>query len=112
MKKVEAIIESFKVHDVKDALARVGINQMTVSKVRKADGHSGLRNYCRGGRYEPAFLVDKKIEFEVTEEALEKVLAAIELNMKNPACSNERVSVYTLDYTMSVGKRAGSMPIG
>ena len=94
MKKVEAIIESFKIHDVKDALERAGINQLRVSKVQETDSQRGCMDYRRGGKYEPKFF-GKKIEFEVAEEALEKVLAAVARGMGGRADGNERVSVYS-----------------
>jgi nitrogen regulatory protein PII len=92
MKKVEAIIESFKIHDVNDALERAGVNHLKVSKVRETDSEGGCRDYRRGGKYEPKFS-GKKIEFEVAEEALEKVLAAVARGMGGRAYGNERVSV-------------------
>ena len=59
MQKVEAIVESFKIHDVKDALEGAGINQLKVSKVRDTNGKGGCRDYRRGGKYEPKFFGKK-----------------------------------------------------
>jgi nitrogen regulatory protein PII len=82
MKKVEMVIVPPKINHVKDALRKIGINKMTVSKVRKFGGQAGYTGYCRGGKYEskyePAFLAETRIEMVVAEEDLEKVLGAIE----------------------------------
>ena len=44
MKKIEAIIQPFKMEDVKDALTEIGINGMTVSEV-KGFGRKAARNF-------------------------------------------------------------------
>ena len=69
---------------------------MTVSKVRKSGGQTSHTGYCRGGKYEskyePVFFAKTKIEIEVAEEELEKVLGAIE-GMHRGHCVWRRESV-------------------
>ena len=97
MKKVETIIMPFKIDDVKDALAKIGIRDMTVSEVRSPGGQTEYTEYYRGGRYEPAFTTKAKIEVEVAEEDLESVLAAIEKSAESAPYGGKKVLVYTLD---------------
>lgn len=52
MKKIDAIIKPFKLDDVREALAEVGITGMTVTEVKgfgRQKGHTEL--YCAGGVY-------------------------------------------------------------
>lgn len=109
MKKVEMVIAPFKIKVVKDALARIGFNQMTVSKIRKLGGQTSCTGYCRGGKYEskyePVSFAKTRIEIEVAEEDLENVLGAIEDCTEGAAYGDEKVFVYSLDDAMRLGKK-------
>jgi nitrogen regulatory protein P-II 2 len=113
MKKVEMTIAPFKIKVVRDALARIGFNQMTVSKIRKLGGQAGCTGYCRGGKYEskyePVFFSKTKIEIELADEDLEKVLGAIEDCAEGASNRDEKVFVYSLDDTVKPGKKIGSV---
>jgi nitrogen regulatory protein P-II 1 len=77
MKKIEAIIKPFKVEDVKDALAEVGIEGMTVSEVKGFGRQKGHTEIYRGSEYTVDFLPKVKIEIVATDEAAPKIIAAI-----------------------------------
>ena len=108
MKKVEMVIAPFKIKAVKDALARIGINKTTVSKIRRFGGQTNHTGYCRGGKYEskyePVFSAKTKIEVEVAEDDLEKVLGAIE-DCTEAAYGDEKVFVYSLDDAIQLGRK-------
>ena len=115
MKKIEVVILPSKINNVKDALRRIGIINMTVSKIRKLGGQTGCTGYCRGGKYEskyePVFFAKTKIEIEVAEEDLEKVLGAIEDCTEGAVYGDEKVFVYSLDdamHTRQEGKKGCS----
>jgi nitrogen regulatory protein P-II 1 len=113
MKKIEVVILPSKINNVKDALGKIGIINMTVSKVRRFGGQTSHTGYCRGGKYEskyePVFFPKTKIEIEVAEEELEKVLGAIEDCTEGTLYGDEKVFVYSLDDTMHLGKKAKSV---
>jgi nitrogen regulatory protein PII len=113
MKKIEMVIDPPKINTVKDALRKIGINKMTVSKVRKFGGQAGYTGYCRGGKYEskyePVFLAETRIELEVAEEDLDRVLAVIEESADGVTDGDEKVFVYSLDETMQLGKKTRSV---
>jgi nitrogen regulatory protein PII len=111
MKKVEMVVAPFKVNHVKKALTGLGIDKITVSKVRGFRGQIGYREYCRGGKYEPAFLARTKIELEVAEKDLEKVLAAIEESTEGAAYGDEKVFVYSLDDTIKLGRKTKNVAV-
>jgi nitrogen regulatory protein P-II 1 len=113
MKKIEAVILPSRINNVKDALRKIGIINITVSKVRRFGGQTSHTGYCRGGKYEskyqPLFSTKTKIEVEVAEEELEKTLGAIEDCAEGTMSGDGKVFVYSLDDTMQLGRKARSV---
>jgi nitrogen regulatory protein P-II 1 len=62
MKKIEAIIKPFKLEEVKEALAEIGIEGMTVSEVKGFGRQKGHTEIYRGSEYTVDFLTKVKIE--------------------------------------------------
>jgi nitrogen regulatory protein P-II 1 len=77
MQKVEAIIKPFKLDEVKEALAGVGIQGMTVSEVKGFGRQKGHTELYRGAEYVVDFLPKIKIEIAVSNELVDKVVTAI-----------------------------------
>ncbi len=77
MKKVEAIIKPFKLEEVKEALAEVSVQGLTVSEVKGFGRQKGHRELYRGAEYVVEFLPKVKLEIVVREEKLEAVVKAI-----------------------------------
>ena len=77
MKKVEAIIKPFKLEDVKDALAEMGIEGMTVSEVKGYGRQKGHSELYRGAEYVVDFLPKVKMEMIVDGKDVDRVTAAI-----------------------------------
>ena len=77
MKKIEAYIKPFRLDDVKAALAEVGILGMSVSEVRGFGRQRGHSEVYRGAEYKVDFMPKIKIEIAVTEESLERAVAAV-----------------------------------
>jgi len=77
MKKIEAIIKPFKMEDVKDALAEVGIEGMTVSEVKGFGRQKGHTEIYRGSEYTVDFLPKVKLEVVVEDERSVEVVDAI-----------------------------------
>ncbi|MEA3331716.1 MAG: P-II family nitrogen regulator [Campylobacterota bacterium] len=77
MKRVEAIIKPFKLEDVKDALAEIGIEGMTVSEVKGYGRQKGHSELYRGAEYVVDFLPKIKMEMVVDEKDVEDVTSAI-----------------------------------
>jgi len=77
MKRVEAIIKPFKLEDVKDALAEIGIDGMTVSEVKGYGRQKGHSELYRGAEYVVDFLPKIKMEMIVAEDMVEQVTATI-----------------------------------
>jgi nitrogen regulatory protein P-II 1 len=77
MKKIEAIIKPFKLEEVKEALADLGIEGMTVSEVKGFGRQKGHTEIYRGSEYTVDFLPKIKIEVVLSDSALDSALAAI-----------------------------------
>ncbi|MES2995349.1 MAG: P-II family nitrogen regulator [Verrucomicrobiota bacterium] len=77
MKKIEAIIKPFKLEEVKEALAEVGVQGMTVTEVKGFGRQKGHTEIYRGSEYTVDFLPKVKIEIVVDDGQAENVAAAI-----------------------------------
>jgi nitrogen regulatory protein PII len=77
MKKVEAIIKPFKLEDVKEALAEVGVQGMTVVEVKGFGRQKGHTEIYRGSEYTVDFLPKVKIEVVVETDRCDTVVDAI-----------------------------------
>ena len=77
MKKIEAIIKPFKLEEVKDSLAEIGVEGMTVSEVKGFGRQKGHTEIYRGSEYTVDFLPKIKIEVVLPDNLVESATAAI-----------------------------------
>jgi nitrogen regulatory protein P-II 1 len=77
MKKIEAIIKPFKLDEVKDALAKEGIQGMTVSEVKGFGRQKGHTELYRGAEYVVDFLPKIKIELLLDDVKAAKAVEVI-----------------------------------
>ena len=77
MKKIEAVIKPFKLEDVKDALAEIGITGMTVSEVKGYGRQKGHSELYRGAEYGVDFLPKIKMEMVVDDDTVDQVISTV-----------------------------------
>ena len=77
MKKVEAIIKPFKLEEVKEALAALGVEGMTVSEVKGFGRQKGHTEIYRGSEYTVDFLPKIKIEVVLVDSLVDEAVGAI-----------------------------------
>jgi nitrogen regulatory protein PII len=77
MKKIEAIIQPFKLEDVKNALKELGIQGMSVTKVRGFGRQKGHTEIYRGSEYTVDFLPKVKIETVIADAQVPRAVEAI-----------------------------------
>jgi nitrogen regulatory protein P-II 1 len=77
MKKIEAIIQPFKLDEVKEALKAIGIDGMTISEVRGHGRQKGHKEVYRGQEYNVDLLPKVKVEVVVASNRAEEVTKAI-----------------------------------
>jgi nitrogen regulatory protein P-II 1 len=77
MKKIEAIIKPFKLEEVKDALAEIGVEGMTVTEVKGFGRQKGHTEIYRGSEYTVDFLPKIKVEVVLGDALIDSAVAAI-----------------------------------
>ncbi|MCP3128070.1 MULTISPECIES: nitrogen regulatory protein P-II [Shewanella] len=77
MKKVEAIIKPFKLDDVRESLAEIGITGMTVLEVKGFGRQKGHTELYRGAEYMVDFLPKVKIELVIQDELVDQAIDVI-----------------------------------
>ncbi len=102
MKKIEAIIKPFKMEDVKEALAEVGIEGMTVSEVKGFGRQKGHTEIYRGSEYTVDFLPKVKFEIVVADAAVEKAIAAISKSAKTGKIGDGKIFVLPVESAIRI----------
>ena len=94
MKKIEAIIQPFKLEDVKEALKNIGIDGMTISEVRGHGRQKGHREVYRGQEYNVDLLPKVKFELVVADTRLEEVVETIGQAARSGKIGDGKIFVY------------------
>ena len=102
MKKIEAIIKPFKLEDVKEALAGLGVEGMTVSEVKGFGRQKGHTEIYRGSEYTVDFLPKVKIEIGVSDDAVAKAVAAIVKSAKTGKIGDGKVFVVPVEEVVRI----------
>ena len=77
MKEITAIIKPFKLDEVREALADVGVNGLTVTEVKGFGRQKGHTELYRGAEYVVDFLPKVKIEIAIIDEMVDSVIESI-----------------------------------
>ena len=96
MKKLEAIIKPFKLEEVKEALAELGIEGMTVTEVKGFGRQKGHTEIYRGSEYTVDFLPKIKLELVVGDGQADNAVAAIVKAAKTGKIGDGKVFVSTI----------------
>jgi nitrogen regulatory protein P-II 1 len=102
MKKLEAIIKPFKLDEVKEALADVGVLGLTVTEVKGFGRQKGHTELYRGAEYVVDFLPKVKIEIVLADEMVAKALEAIERAAKTGRIGDGKIFVSTVDEVVRI----------
>ena len=102
MKKVEAIIRHFKLEDVKNALAELGVQGMTVTEVRGFGRQKGKTEVYRGAEYTIDFLPKVKLEVVVLEAELAGVVETIARAARTGQVGDGKIFVSPLDNVIRI----------
>lgn len=102
MKKVEAIIKPFKLDEVKEALAEIGIQGMTVSEVKGFGRQKGHKETYRGAEYTIEFIPKIKIEIVTSDDLADKVVKTIMNKAKTGTIGDGKIFVINLTETIRI----------
>ena len=102
MKKIEAIIKPFKLEEVKEALAEISVQGMTVTEVKGFGRQKGHTEIYRGSEYTVDFLPKVKIEIVLTDDLVEKAIDAIVKAAKTGKIGDGKVFVLPVDQAIRI----------
>ena len=102
MKKIEAIIKPFKLEEVKDALAEIGVEGMTVTEVKGFGRQKGHTEIYRGSEYTVDFLPKVKIEIVISDEVTDRAVAAIVAAAKTGKIGDGKVFILNVEHAVRI----------
>ncbi len=102
MKMVTAIIKPFKLDDVREALAEVGVQGITVTEVKGFGRQKGHTELYRGAEYVVDFLPKMKIELAVSADLLEQVVEAITSVARTGKIGDGKIVVTDLEQAIRI----------
>ena len=102
MKMVMAIVKPFKLDDVREALAEVGVQGITVTEVKGFGRQRGHTELYRGAEYVVDFLPKIKIEVAVTDDLVERVVDAIAHSANSGKIGDGNIFVWQLEQVVRI----------
>ena len=102
MKQITAIIKPFKLEEVREALAEVGVTGLTVTEVKGFGRQKGHTELYRGAEYVVDFLPKVKIEAAIADELVDQVIEAIEAATRTGKIGDGKIFVYNLEQVVRI----------
>jgi len=102
MKFVTAIIKPFKLDDVRDALAEVGVQGVTVTEVKGFGRQKGHTELYRGAEYVVDFLPKVKLEVAIDSKMLDRVIEAITKAARTDKIGDGKIFVTDLEQVVRI----------
>ena len=102
MKKIEAVIQPFKLEDVKEALKGIGIDGMTITEVRGHGRQKGHKEVYRGQEYNVDLLPKVKVELVVPSERTEEILNTIIAAARTGKIGDGKIFVYEVQEAIRI----------
>jgi nitrogen regulatory protein PII len=102
MKLITAVIKPFKLDEVREALALVGVHGITVTEVKGFGRQKGHTELYRGAEYVVDFLPKVKIEAAVDTDHLDRAIEAIENAARTGKIGDGKIFVYDLEQVVRI----------
>ncbi len=102
MKLVVAIIKPFKLDDVREALADVGVQGVTVTEVKGFGRQKGHTELYRGAEYVVDFLPKITLEVAVADDQIERVVEAIQQAARTGKIGDGKIFVSPLEQVIRI----------
>jgi len=94
MKKIEAVVQPFKLEEVKEALKNIGIDGMTISEVRGHGRQKGHKEVYRGQEYNVDLLPKVRFDLVVPDTRLDEVVEALTNAARTGKIGDGKIFVY------------------
>ena len=102
MKLIQTIIKPFKLDDVRDALARVGVEGLTVSEAKGFGRQKGHTEVYRGAEYEVEFLPKLSLEVVVRDDQVDDVIEAITESAQTGKIGDGKIFLFDVDQVIRI----------
>lgn len=102
MKLVTAIVKPFKLDEVREALAELGVYGLTVTEVKGFGRQKGHTELYRGAEYVVDFLPKVKIEAAVPDDLLEQCLEAIQKSARTGKIGDGKIFVFDIEQAIRI----------
>ena len=102
MKMITAVIKPFKVDDVRDALAQIGVQGMTVTEVKGFGRQKGHTELYRGAEYVVDFAPKVKLELAVVDERVDQAVEAIAQAASSGKIGDGKIFITTLEQALRI----------
>lgn len=102
MKMVTAVIKPFRLDDVREALAEVGVHGTTMTEVKGFGRQKGHTELYRGAEYAVDFLPKVKLEIAVADDMVERVVEAVIEAAKTGQIGDGKIFVSQLDQVVRI----------
>ena len=102
MKLVVAIVKPFKLDEVREALADIGVNGLTVTEVKGFGRQKGHTELYRGAGYVVDFLPKVKIEAAVADDLVERCLEAIQKSARTGKIGDGKIFVFDVEQVIRI----------
>jgi nitrogen regulatory protein P-II 2 len=102
VKLISAIIKPFKLDDVRDALAEVGVQGLTVTEVKGFGRQKGHTELYRGAEYVVDFLPKVKIELAVDDALVDSAVEAIAKAANSGKIGDGKIFVFPLEHVVRI----------
>ena len=102
MKLVTAIVKPFKLDEVREALAELGVNGLTVTEVKGFGRQKGHTELYRGAEYVVDFLPKVKIEAAVPDALLDQCLEAIQKSARTGKIGDGKIFVFDIEQAIRI----------
>ena len=102
MKQITAILKPFKLEEVREALAEVGVTGMTVTEVKGFGRQKGHTELYRGADYVVDFLPKVKLELMVKDADLDRCIEAIVKSARTGKIGDGKIFVTTIEQVVRI----------
>jgi nitrogen regulatory protein P-II 1 len=102
MKKIEAVIKPFKLDEVREALAEVGVTGLTVTEVKGFGRQKGHTELYRGAEYVVDFLPKVKVDVVVVDNMVDQAIEAIVKAARTGKIGDGKIFVTTVEQVVRI----------
>ena len=102
MKKIEAVIQPFKLEEVKNALKAIGVDGMTITEVRGHGRQKGHKETYRGQEYQVDLLPKVKLELIVASARTEEIVQTLSQAARTGKIGDGKIFIYTVEEAIRI----------